>query len=188
MENSALDMCVCLCTDLFFSPVTKSQITRLHSRFTILDKGKTGNLRREDFMQIPELSINPLGDRIVQAFFSEALDDMINLRQFIRVLSKFQRTKENEEDNKLNSREEKLKFAFRMYDTDNDKKISRGELLVVLNMLVGSNTPEEQLASIADRTIIEADMDGDRMISFEEFCTSLERTDVEEKMSIRFPH
>lgn len=45
---------------------------------------------------------------------------------------------------------------------------------------------EEQLVSIAERTIVEADKDGDQMISFQEFCTALERTDVEQKMSIRF--
>jgi len=45
---------------------------------------------------------------------------------------------------------------------------------------------EEQLTSIAERTIVEADENGDGMISFEEFCKALERTDVEQKMSIRF--
>lgn len=45
---------------------------------------------------------------------------------------------------------------------------------------------EEQLTSIAERTILEADQNGDQMISFEEFCSALERTDVEQKMSIRF--
>lgn len=45
---------------------------------------------------------------------------------------------------------------------------------------------EEQLTSIAERTILEADQSGDQMISFEEFCKALERTDVEQKMSIRF--
>lgn len=45
---------------------------------------------------------------------------------------------------------------------------------------------EEQLVSIAERTIVEADKDGDQMISFQEFCSALERTDVEQKMSIRF--
>lgn len=45
---------------------------------------------------------------------------------------------------------------------------------------------EEQLTSIAERTIMEADQNGDQMISFEEFSKALERTDVEQKMSIRF--
>jgi calcineurin B family protein 1 len=55
-------------------------------------------------------------------------------------------------------------------------------------MMVGANISSDQLASIADRTILEADRDGDQSISFEEFCKILERTDVEEKMSIRFLH
>lgn len=73
-----------------------------------------------------------------------------------------------------------------MYDLDNDDKISRDELLAILHMMVGANISEEQLSSIAERTILEADKDNDQMISFEEFCTALQRTDVEQKMSIKF--
>ncbi|XP_026686857.1 calcineurin B homologous protein 1-like [Diaphorina citri] len=73
-----------------------------------------------------------------------------------------------------------------MYDLDNDDAISRDELLAVLHMMVGANISEEQLTSIAERTILEADQNGDQMISFDEFCKALERTDVEQKMSIRF--
>jgi calcineurin B family protein 1 len=47
-----------------------NQIERLYSRFTALDKTATGSLSRDDFLRIPELAINPLGDRIVNAFFS----------------------------------------------------------------------------------------------------------------------
>ena len=49
--------------------VTSNQIERLWSRFTSLDKQQKGYLTREDFLRIPELAINPLGDRIVHAFF-----------------------------------------------------------------------------------------------------------------------
>ena len=59
--------------------------------------------------------------------------------------------------------------AFRMYDLDNDGKISKDELLVVLQMMVGSNITEEQLGSIADRTISEADADNDGQIGIEDF-------------------
>lgn len=162
-----------------------NQIERLYSRFVNLDRSDNGTLSREDLLRIPELAINPLGDRIVHTIFADAFDDRINFRQFMRVLSRFRPIKKNK-DNKLNSREQKLQFAFKMYDLDDDNKISRDELLAVLHMMVGANISNEQLSSIADRTIMEADQDGDNMISFEEFCATLAKTDVEEKMSIRF--
>jgi len=165
-----------------FSP---SQIERLYSRFTSLDKNDDASLSREDFLRIPELAINPLGDRIVHAFFKE--NDELNFREFTKVLSRFRPVKKSRE-NKLNSREEKLRFAFRMYDLDDDSRISKDELLAVLHMMVGANISDDQLSSIAERTIKEADTDHDNMISFEEFCEALARTDVEQKMSIRFLH
>jgi len=167
---------------------SKSQIVRLYSRFTSLDRGNNGYLSREDFLRIPELAINPLGDRIVHAFFSENCDD-VNFKQFMRVLARFRPIKSKElkeNESSLNSREGKLRFAFKMYDLDGDDKIAREELLAVLHMMVGANISEEQLLQIADRTIAEADNDKDHMISFDEFCKAMERVDVEQKMSIRF--
>ena len=43
-----------------------------------------------------------------------------------------------------------------------------------------------QLASIADRTILEADKDEDGKISFEEFGKIMAKVDIEQRMSIRF--
>ncbi|XP_063221960.1 calcineurin B homologous protein 1 isoform X2 [Bacillus rossius redtenbacheri] len=117
---------------------TPNQIERLYSRFTSLDRGDCGTLSREDFLRIPELAINPLGDRIVHAFFEEGSTDRVNFRQFMRVLARFRPIKKGR-DNRLNSREQKLKFAFKMYDLDNDDKISRDELLAILHMMVGAN-------------------------------------------------
>jgi len=126
----------------------------------------------------------------------------VDFKDFVRVLAHFRPIKKNAEKNKLNTRMEKLHFAFRMYDLDGDDKISKEELLAVLTMMVGNNISTEQLISIAERTIMEADLDKvetrlysklnfqnefqDDLISFEEFAKVLERTDVEQKMSIRF--
>ena len=54
-----------------------------------------------------------------------------------------------------------------MYDLDGDEKISKEELLAVLTMMVGENISEDQLESIAERTIHEADEDKDTKISFD---------------------
>merc|ERR1712112_601091 len=168
---------------------TKQQIERLYARFTSLDKQNHGYLSREDFLRIPELAINPLGDRIVHAFFYESKnteEEKVDFKDFVRVVAHFRPVKKNPAKNKLNTRMEKLHFAFRMYDLDGDDKISKEELLAVLTMMVGANISPEQLLSIAERTILEADEDKDELISFEEFVKVLERTDVEQKMSIRF--
>lgn len=79
-----------------------------------------------------------------------------------------------------------IPVAFRMYDLDDDESISRDELLNILHMMVGANISQDQLVSIAERTIMEADNCGSGKISFDDFCKALERCDVEQKMSIRF--
>merc|ERR1712086_1055999 len=145
---------------------TQQQIERLYARFSSLDKQSHGYLTREDFLRIPELAINPLGDRIVHAFFYESRntdEEKVDFKDFVRVVAHFRPVK-----NKLNTRMEKLHFAFRMYDLDGDDRISKEELLAVLTMMVGSNISPEQLLSIAERTIMEADEDKDDLISFEE--------------------
>lgn len=53
---------------------------------------------------------------------------------------------------------------------DKDGYISNGELFQVLKMMVGNNLKDTQLQQIVDKTIINADKDGDGRISFEEFC------------------
>jgi serine/threonine-protein phosphatase 2B regulatory subunit len=68
------------------------------------------------------------------------------------------------------SNEDKLRFAFQIYDINNDGFISNGELFSVLKMMVGSNLNDVQLQQLVDRTIIKGDADHDGMLSFEEFA------------------
>ena len=64
--------------------------------------------------------------------------------------------------------------SFNTYSAKNwqaklERRIIQEELLAVLTMMVGANISPEQLLSIAERTILEADEDKDELISFEEF-------------------
>lgn len=90
---------------------SRNQIVRLYSRFLSLDRQSRGYLDREDLLRIPELAINPLGDRIVDAFFTdkqEEIDKKINFRDFMRVLAHF-RPISSSQNLKINSRDEKLR-------------------------------------------------------------------------------
>lgn len=66
--------------------------------------------------------------------------------------------------------------AFKVYDMDRDGYISNGELFLVLKMMVGNNLKDGQLQQIVDKTIMEADKDGDGKLSFEEFQIMVAQT------------
>jgi serine/threonine-protein phosphatase 2B regulatory subunit len=82
-----------------------------------------------------------------------------------------------------------------VYDVDRDGFISNGELFLVLKMMVGNNLKvrgrttvsstilefsylpqDQQLQQIVDKTIMEADQDGDGKLSFEEFALMVSNT------------
>ncbi len=111
-------------------------------------------------------------------------EDKLNFRQFAKAFSTFRRGKSDQNDS--NSKQNKLKFLYSIYDRDKDEKVNKSELLSILRMLVGSNIPEEQMNAIAERTISELDVDGDLSITFSEFCETLTKIDVDEKMSMNF--
>lgn len=144
-----------------------------------------------DLQQIGALAVNPLGDRIIDSFFRDG-NLKVDFRDFARVLAHFRPVDEEnsgsrnpEDPEPLNSRTSKLLFAFQLYDQDRDGKISRHEMLQVLRLMVGVQVTDEQLESITDRTVQEADEDGDGAVSFLEFTKSVEKMNIEQKMSIR---
>jgi len=166
---------------------TVKQVQRLYSRFKTLDKRDCGYLTREDLLCIPEVNINPLGERLIDVIMEDyGENNKINFKQFIFLLAKFRHGKMKSSATDFDSRESKLKFLFDMYDRNHDMKIDRTELLAVLKMMVGDNIHDDQIAMIADHTIGELDKNGDKSITFEEFCKTLERTEAENKMSMNF--
>ncbi|XP_055519762.1 calcineurin B homologous protein 2 [Leucoraja erinacea] len=169
---------------------SKTHISRLYNRFQGLDESNRGSLSRADFQRIGGLAVNPLGERIINAFFYDGRDT-VDFRTFIRILACFRPVRKIKSPDPLspepiNSRDNKLRFAFQLYDQDRDGKISRDELYQVLFMMMEAEVTEDQLDNIIDRTIQEADQNGDGTISFEDFKKSLEKVNLEHKMSIRF--
>ena len=168
----------------FFLLVSEKELQKLYKNFSKIDKDKSGTLEPEEFFDIPgrsnstfsvlcvhsltpvsslsaELANNPLVKRVI-AVLDKNKDGNISFLEFVQGLNSLSAGA---------SQEEKLRFAFAIYDINGDGYISNGELFMVLKMMVGNNLNDVQLQQLVDRTIIKADTDFDGKISFEEFCT-----------------
>ena len=121
-----------------------------------------------------ELANNPLVKRVI-AVLDRNNDGNISFLEFVQGLNSLSAGA---------SQEDKLRFAFQIYDINNDGFISNGELFQVLKMMVGSNLKDTQLQQIVDKTILFADKDGTGKINFEEFCEVVGNTDVHKKMFV----
>jgi serine/threonine-protein phosphatase 2B regulatory subunit len=109
------------------------------------------------------------------AIFDEDGGGDVDFQEFVSGLSAF---------SSKGNKEQKLRFAFKVYDIDRDGYISNGELFIVLKMMVGSNLKDQQLQQIVDKTIMEADLDRDGKISFEEFAKMVDNMDVSMSMTL----
>ncbi|KAG9126492.1 Calcineurin subunit B [Ceratobasidium sp. 392] len=150
------------------------ELERLKRRFMKLDADGSGSIDREEFLQISQIASNPLASRMI-AIFDEDGGGTVDFQEFVGGLSAF---------SSRGGREEKLRFAFKVYDMDRDGYISNGELYLVLKMMVGNNLKDSQLQQIVDKTIMEADKDGDGKLSFEEFTNMVAKTDIVKQMTL----
>ena len=73
------------------------------------------------------------------AIFDEDGGGDVDFQEFVSGLSAF---------SSKGNQEEKLRFAFKVYDIDRDGFISNGELFIVLKMMVGSNLKDMQLQQV----------------------------------------
>ncbi|KAM4849831.1 calcineurin subunit B type 2 [Urocitellus parryii] len=150
------------------------EIKRLGRSFKKLDFDKSGALSVNEFMSLPELQQNPLVKRVIDIFDTDGNGE-VDFTEFIRGTSQFS-VKGDEE--------QKLMFAFRIYDVDKDGYISNGELFQVLKMMVGNNLKDWQLQQLVDKTIIIMDKDGDGKLSFEEFSAVVRDLEVHKKLIV----
>ncbi|KAL1898400.1 uncharacterized protein BROUX77_008133 [Berkeleyomyces rouxiae] len=153
----------------------REEVDRLRKRFMKLDKDNSGTIERDEFLSLPQISSNPLATRMIAIFDEDGGGD-VDFQEFVSGLSAF---------SSKGNKEQKLRFAFKVYDIDRDGFISNGELFIVLKMMVGENLKDQQLQQIVDKTIMEADLDGDGRISFEEFTKMVENTDVSMSMTLQ---
>ena len=158
------------------SPFSPVEINKLYKRFVKLTKSKDAELQAKDILDIPALNKNPLTERVL-SIFDKNKDGQISFVEFITGLS----TLSMGADENV-----KLKFAFDVYDLDEDGFISNGDLFKVLKMMIGNNLADIQLQQLVDRTIIKADKDNDGLISFDEFKTMVTELEIPKKLTFTY--
>jgi serine/threonine-protein phosphatase 2B regulatory subunit len=97
-----------------------------------------GAIDKEEFLALPQINSNPLATRMIAIFDEDGGGD-VDFQEFVSGLSAF---------SSKGNKEEKLRFAFKVYDIDRDNYISNGELFLVLKMMVGNNLKDQQLQQV----------------------------------------
>merc|ERR1712189_4882 len=161
---------------------TAEEISRLSKIFKKLDTDKSGTLSFQEILDLPAVKKNPLARRII-AVLDHDMSGEIDFKEFVHGMCQF---------SSHGDRETKLKFAFKIYDMDNDGYITTEDLYQVLKLMVGSNhlhkfcrcnLKDDQLQQLVNRTIRSADVNQDGKISFEEFCKIVGKNDFDKKMN-----
>ncbi|XP_070286201.1 calcineurin subunit B type 2 [Myotis yumanensis] len=152
----------------------QEEIKRLSKRFRKLDVDSSGALSANELLSLPGLWSNPLAQRVFEVFDADG-DGKVDFEEFIVGTSQF---------SVRGDEEQKLRFAFSIYDMDRDGYISNGELFQVLKMMVGSNLQDSELQQVVDKTIIILDRDGDGRLSFEEFKAAVGDLEVHKQLVV----
>lgn len=149
-------------------------IKRLYNRFRALDQDNNGQLDPSEILGVQELTENPLVQRVISVFDVDG-NGTVSFIEFLVGLAKLAAG---------TSEEQKLNFAFGIYDVNKDGYISNGDLFHVMKMMVGDNLSDEQLQQLVDRQIIKADKKQNGMLDFEDFKEAVKNIGVAEQLSI----
>lgn len=139
-----------------------------------IDTDSSGTIEKHEFLAIPTIANNPLGARLLE-IFDEDKDGNIDFGEFVSALSIF---------SSKGNREEKLKFAFSVFDLDGDNYLSNGEMFIILKKMVGDNLQNAQLQQIIDKTIIEADSSGTGRLSYADFKKVVDGSAIAQSLTL----
>ena len=92
-------------------------IKKAYKRFQATDKDKTGMIDYTEFCEVLQVDPSPQGEKLFQLFDYEK-SGQIDVREFMIALSNFTGA----------GKDDKLKFAFMIFDEDGNGVITKGEL------------------------------------------------------------
>jgi serine/threonine-protein phosphatase 2B regulatory subunit len=132
-------------------------IRKSYKKFQEGDRDNSGLIEYPEFCEVLGVEPTPAVEKLFKLFDKDG-SGKIDIKEFMIGLSNFTGA----------SKDEKLQFAFAVYDQDNSGSISREELSRILMANHLAKTPEE-VKRKADTIMMQADKDGNGVITFDEF-------------------
>ncbi|OWF34955.1 neo-calmodulin-like [Mizuhopecten yessoensis] len=145
------------------SPGSKKMREEIKRTFELFDKDKNGKITESELTDVMRaLGQNPTTQHVrsIIAEVDKDNDGEIDFEEFVSMMSKKWRDLEKEED--------EIKKAFKVFDRNGDGMIEMRELKAVLTGL-GERMTEEEFQDL----MREADLDGNGVITYEEFSSVL---------------
>jgi serine/threonine-protein phosphatase 2B regulatory subunit len=137
--------------------IKPESIKKAYKRFQATDKDKSGQIDYTEFCEILQIDPAPQVEKLFQMFDKDR-SGQIDVREFMIGLSNFTGA----------GKDDKLKFAFMVFDEDGNGVITKQELLKILKANHMA-TNESEVARKAETIMSQADKDGDGVVSFDEF-------------------
>jgi serine/threonine-protein phosphatase 2B regulatory subunit len=137
--------------------VKPETVKKAYKRFQATDKDKSGVIDYTEFCEILQVDPSPLCEKTFRLYDYDKTGQ-IDAREFLISLSNYSGA----------GKEDKLKFAFMVFDDDGNGVITKAELMKILK----SNhmaSHDAEVARKADTIMAQADKDGDGVITFDEF-------------------
>uniref|UniRef100_A0A3Q3GMC0 Calcium and integrin-binding family member 2 n=2 Tax=Kryptolebias marmoratus TaxID=37003 RepID=A0A3Q3GMC0_KRYMA len=160
------------CWDCTF--FTRKEILRLHGRYHELaphlvpmdyTNEPDCKLPLALIVDMPELKENPFRNRIVESFSEDGMGNL-SFNEFVDMFSVLSETA---------PRELKAIYAFKIYDFNVDNYLCKEDLEKTLNRLTKEELTPEEVDLVCEKTIDEADLDGDNKLSYSDFENMISR-------------
>ncbi len=164
------------------SNFTDKEVARLIKIFNDIDIDRGGTISKDELFKLQAFRANPFLGRIIHVSgFSgdkeEGEEETLNIKEFAELMSVFSIRA---------SREQKLRYAFKIYDCDGDGKIGKDDLRQTLDVITAGKMDHDFMTVVVDQVFQEADEDADGFIHFDEFAKIVMNTDIEGKLTFDF--
>lgn len=84
----------------------------------------------------------------------------------------------------LLSPQRKLDVMYRLYDFDGDGLISRMDMTLAMERIIGLGATRERIDAVVEEVFAAVDQDGSGTLDFEEFCLFVDAEDMLSRMSV----